>query len=259
MSELTFFSDFTSLSQKDAGKWVEKCSTLAEAALKDSSHKVHVLANVLLLEQYFNTWRQGLQKEGKELAPVVSITMELLWDYLFGTKTPSEFDSYANCLYAGTLEDLVGEELTTEEQNEFYQKYFNHIDFQTIPWVVLSSAAVLMLELVSIYGGKVEFDELKDCDEVSFLVIDDMLNQLNDVCVELAGIECPSCFAKDVIKAMDEALVTTLFQSIVSKVQKSFLDAMNTEPQDYEKLREAYRQYAILPEEFVCDFLDYET
>ena len=89
---------------------METCSTLAVAALKDSSHKVHVLANVLLLEQYFNTWRQGLQKEGKELAPVVSITMELLWDYLFGKKKPSEFDSYANCLYACTLEYLVGEE-----------------------------------------------------------------------------------------------------------------------------------------------------
>lgn len=256
MRELTFFSDFTSLSQKDAGKWVEKCSTLAESALKDSSHEVHVLANVLLLEQYFNTWRQGLQKEGKELAPVVSKTMDLLWDYLFGTKAPSEFENYANCLYACTLEYLVGEELT-EEQNVFYQEHFNHIDSQTIPWDVLCLAALLMLELVSIHGGKVEFDELEDYHEVDFMSVGEILNQFNDACVELAGIECPSCFAKDVIKAMDEALTTPLFQSIVSKVQKSFLDAMNAEPQDYEKLREAYRQYAFLPEKLAQEFLHY--
>lgn len=114
MGELTFFTDFTTLNQKDAGDWVEESYTLVEAALKESSHEVHVLANVLLLEQYFNTWRQGLQQEGKELAPVVSKTMELLWDYLFETKKPSEFENYANYLYACTLEYLVGEELTKE-------------------------------------------------------------------------------------------------------------------------------------------------
>ena len=40
-------------------------------------------------------------------------------------------------------------------------------------------------------------------------------------------------------------------------MQKSFKDAMEAKTEDYEKLKKKYRQYAILPEEFATDFLEY--
>ena len=80
---------------------------------------------------------------------------------------------------------------------------------------------------------------------------------MNDACIDFAGVESLSCMVKDMIKAMEDVYQTPLFQSIIFKVQKSFKDPMDVKPENYEKLRKAYHQYTILPEEFAVDFLKY--
>ncbi|HIT87444.1 MAG TPA: hypothetical protein IAB62_06825 [Candidatus Coprocola pullicola] len=63
-------------------------------------------------------------------------------------------------------------------------------------------------------------------------------------------------YGKRCDKSDGRCLSNTAF-SVNHKVQKSFKDAMEAKTEDYEKLKKKYRQYAILPEEFATDFLEY--
>lgn len=256
MVKYTLFTDFISLNRKTASDWVANCGNLANEAFRNSSNKTRILGNILVLEQYFNTLKQGLNKIGKEPEPIVYKSINILWDYLYGKINPSDFEDFANNLYACALEYMVGEELTNE-QFEFYKNNFSNDDINSFNWEILSWASYLLLELVSIHGGRLDFDEFKECEFIDFAQIDEMLNILNDACIEFSGIECTSSMAKDVIKAMEDVYETSLFQSIIFKIQKSLKDAINAKTEDYEKLRNEYSQYLILPEEFVYDFLEY--
>ena len=50
MVEYTIFTDFNSLSKKDASNWVSNCRELVDEAFKVSSNKVRLLGNLLVLE-----------------------------------------------------------------------------------------------------------------------------------------------------------------------------------------------------------------
>ena len=256
MAAHRLFCDFASLNRKDAGDWVYNCSKLADEAFKNSSNQTRLLGNLLVLEQYMHTLEQGLQENGEEPLPITYQSIQMLWDYLDGKMKPSDFADFANSLYACVLEFMVGEELT-EEQSAFYENYFLEGNDNLVQWEILCWASFLMLELLSIYGERLDFDEFESCDAVDFVEIDEMLNGLNDACIDFAGVECPSSYAKDVLKAIEDVYETLLFQSIVLQIQKALKDALDAVPEDYAKLRKEYRHSAILPQEFASDFMEY--
>ncbi|MCI7657666.1 hypothetical protein [Anaerotignum sp.] len=255
MIEYRLFADFTSLSRKNAGDWVANCSSLADEVFRNSSNQTRLLGNLLVLEQYFHTLKQGLKERGEEPGEITYQALDMLWDYLYGKIKPVDFEDFANKVYACVLDYMVGEELT-EGQAAFYKNHFADDNIKSLNWEILAWASYLLLELTAIHGGQLDFDEFEGCDFVDFIQIDEMLNVLNDVCIEFAGVECPSSKAKDVIKAMEDVYETPLFQSIVLKIQKGLKDALHARPEAYERLREEYSQYGILPEEFAADFLD---
>ena len=256
MAEYTLFTDFTSLNRKNAGNWVANCSKLADEAFRNSSNKTRLLGNLLVLEQYFNTIKQGLKENDEEPEAIVYKAISMLWDYLNNDIKHSEFEDFANNTYACVLEYMVGEELT-DEQLEFYKNNFSDNDINSFNWTILGWASYLLLELTAIHGGRIDFEEFEECDFIDFAEIDEMLNVLNDACIEFAGIDCQSSTAKDVMKAMEDVYETPLFFFIFFKIQKGLNDAINAKPEDYEKLRNEYSQYSILPEEFAADFLEY--
>lgn len=256
MAEYKLFADFTALNRKNAGDFVANFSILANEAFKNSSTKTRILGNLLVLEQYFNTIKQGLEEIQDAPHPIVYKAVDILWDYLYGKTDISEFEDFANNLYACVLEYMVGEELT-KEQAEFYKNNFSENDINSHNWSILSWASYLLLELSAINGGRVDFSEFEECDFIDFAQIDEMLNLLNDACIEFADIDCPSNMAKDVIKAMEDVYETPLFQSIMVKIQKALKDALNAETKDYKNLREEYSCLTILEQEFAADFMNY--
>lgn len=256
MAEYKIFADFTSLNRKDASDWVSNCSVLADEAFRNSSNQTRILGNLLILEQYFNTLKLGLNSNGEEPEKIACQAVDLLWDYLYAEAKPADFQDFANDLYACMLEYMVGEELT-EEQAVFYKNHFPNDSMKSLHWSILAWASYLLLELLAIHGGRIDFEEFEECDFVDFAQVEEMLNVLNDACIEFAGVECPSSMAKDVMKAMVDVYATPLFQSIVLKVQKSLKDALYAKQEDYAKLKEEYSHYSILPEEFVTAFLEY--
>ncbi len=256
MDDYAVFIDFKLLNRKRAGDWVANFSGLSEEAFRNSSNKTRLLGNLLVLEQYFNTLKHGLKEYGKEAEPIVNKAVGLLWDYLYGKAGVSDFEDFANNAYACVLEYMVGEELT-DEQLKFYNNNFSGENMYSFSWEILSWASYLLLELTAIHGGRIDFSEFEECCFIDFAQIEEAINVLNDACIEFAGIECHSSKAKDVMKAMEDVYETPLFQSIVLKIQKSLKDALHSKPEDYEKLRNEYSRYSMLPEEFAADFLEF--
>lgn len=256
MKELTIFSDFATYNKKEAGEWVSNCSQLAKEAFQNQSDEVRLLGNLLVLEQYFHTYEQGLEENGQKPAAIMYQAIQMLWDFLAGEVGVADFESFANHLYACVLEYMVGEQLT-EEQGDFYQKHFPGDASSLCQWDILSWVSYLMLELAAIHGGRLDFDEFEACDAIDFVQIDEMLNFLNDACIDFAGIVCPSSRAADVMKALEDVCATPLFQSVVEKVQKGLQDALEAKPENYEALREQYQEYAILPQQFAADLLTF--
>ncbi len=254
MSKYEIFSDYIALNKKDASDFVANISKLVDEAFKNSDNKTRLLGNLLILEQYFNTLKDGLNENDEKPSSITYKSIDILWDYLYGKIKISDFEDFANNLYACVLEYMVGEELT-DEQSEFYKNNFPNDNISSMEWQIISWISYLLLELTAINGGKINFDEFKECDFIDFASLDEILNILSDVCIDFAEVECKSNMAKDVIKAFEDVCITPLFQSIIYKIQKSLKDALNAKPEDYENLRN--QQTSILPQEFAADFLEF--
>ena len=85
--------------------------------------------------------------------------IDMLWDYLYGKIKPSDFEVFANNVYACVLEYMVGEELT-DEQSEFYKNNFPEGDINSLHWEILAWASYLLLELTAIHGGRMNLTSL---------------------------------------------------------------------------------------------------
>lgn len=255
MEGYAIFTDYTQLNKQQANDWVQDCSQLAEEAFRNCSNSTRLLGNLLVLEQYYHTVRQGLAENEEEPIPILQESIELLWKYLQKTIQPKEFEDFANDLYACVLEYMVGEELT-DEQQEVYENHFQDVPDYTCQWNVLSWISTLLMELTAIYGGKVE-EEFLDCEQIDFVELDEMFNFFSDACIELAEVECQSNRAADVMQAFEDVCVTPLFQSVVSNVQKALKDAWSAEPEKYQTLREIYQKNGILPDEYAAELLEF--
>ena len=254
MSKYEIFSDYTTLNKKDASDFMANISKLADEAFKNSDNKTRLLGNLVILEQYFNTLKDGLNKNDEKPSSITYKSIDMLWDYLYGKIKPSDFEDFANNLYACVLEYMVGEDLT-DEQSEFYENNFPNDNISSIEWQIIGWISYLLLELTAIHGGKINFDEFKSCDFIDFVSLDEILNILSDACIDFAKVECKSNMAKDVIKAFEDVCVTPLFQSIIIKIQKSLKEALDAKLEDYQNLRN--KQCSILPQEFAADFLEF--
>ena len=148
----TLDTDFSSLSGPKAANWIMGFQDMAEDAFADSSSHSRLLGNLLILEPYLHTIRQGLADRGRTVPAILQEALDILWDYLEGRKAPSDFQDFANNLYAATLNYNVREEIT-DAQAKFYEK---HVDIpwgSTCEWQILTWLSVLLLEVVYLVLG----------------------------------------------------------------------------------------------------------
>ena len=173
----TLDTDFSSLNGPKAANWIMGFQDMAEDAFADSSSHSRLLGNLLILEPYLHTIRQGLADRCRTVPAILQEALDILWDYLEGRKAPSDFQDFANNLYAATLNYNVGEEIT-DAQAEFYEK---HIDIpwgSTCEWQILTWLSVLLMEVVAISGGWLDFEEYEQ--DVDFVEMEEMLNMLQN-------------------------------------------------------------------------------
>lgn len=249
----TLDTDFSSLNGPKAANWIMGFQDMAEDAFADSSSHSRLLGNLLILEPYLHTIRQGLADRCRTVPAILQEALDILWDYLEGRKAPSDFQDFANNLYAAALDYNVGEEIT-DAQAEFYEK---HIDIpwgSTCEWQILTWLSVLLMEVVAISGGWLDFEEYEQ--DVDFVEMEEMLNMLVDVFIDLTDTPLQSNKAVDVMNAWEQVSQTPLFRQVIERIQNGLKAALSAVPKQYPALREEYRQYTILPKEYAAKLLE---
>lgn len=253
----TLNTDFSLLNGSKAANWIVGFQDMAEDAFADSSSHLRLLGNLLILEPYIHTLRQGLADTGKSVSDVCQEVLDVLWDYLEGKKAASDFEDFANNLYAATLNYNVGEEIT-DAQAEFYEK---HIDLpwgSTCEWQILTWLSVLLMEVVAVSGGRLDFEEYEEYEQdVDFAEMEEMLNMLADAFIDLTDTPLPSNKASDVMNAQEQVYQTPLFRQLIERIQNGLKAALSATSEQYLALREEYRQYTILPEEYAAKLLGF--
>lgn len=248
----TLDTDFSSLNGPKAVNWIIGFQDMTEDAFADSSSHSRLLGNLLILEPYLHTIRQGLADRGGTVPAILQEALDILWDYLEGRKAPSDFQDFANNLYAATLNYNVGEEIT-DAQAEFSRKYVDIPWGKNSEWQILTWLSVLLMEVVAISGGWLDFEEYEQ--DVDFVEMEEMLNMLVDVFIDLTDTPLQSNKAVDVMNAQEQVYQTPLFRQFIERIQNGLKAALSATPEQYPALREEYRQYTILPEEYAVKLL----
>lgn len=248
----TLDTDFSSLNGPKAVNWIIGFQDMTEDAFADSSSHSRLLGNLLILEPYLHTIRQGLADRGRTVPAILQEALDILWDYLEGRKAPSDFQDFANNLYAAALDYNVGEEIT-DAQAEFSRKYVDIPWGKNSEWQILTWLSVLLMEVVAISGGWLDFEEYEQ--DVDFVEMEEMLNMLADVFIDLTDTPLQSNKASDVMNAQEQVYQTPLFRQFIERIQNGLKAALSATPEQYPALREEYRQYTILPEEYAAKLL----
>ena len=255
MGTYTLDMDFSALNGPKANEWLANFREIAQDAFADKDSRCRLLGNLLVLERYIHTLEQGLRQTGKPLSKGTRSAVDQLWAYLEGRAVPAEFAEFANNLYACLLFYNVGESLS-DEQAAFNKAYFGDVDYLRAGEDTAAGWAFsLLLQLVAIEGGRLDYSEFTRCTQVDFAGIQEMLELLDDACIELTGTPCPSNGAWNYLNALKEVHLTPLFRQIVSHIQHDLQTARTALPEQYGALREAYREKTILPEEYAGAFL----
>lgn len=253
----TLDTDFSSLNGPKASNWIMGFQDMACDAFADSNSHLRLLGNLLILEPYLHTLRQGLADKGRTVPTILQKAIDPLWDYLEGKKAVSDFEDFANNLYAATLDYNVGEKIT-DAQAEFSKNFVDIPWGKTCEWQILTWLSILLMEVVAIHGGRLDFEEFEEYEwEIDFSEMEEMLNMLTDASIKLTGTPLPSNKAVDVMNAWEQVYQTPLFRKIVERIQNGLKAALSAVPEQYPALREEYRQYMILPEEYAAKFLEF--
>lgn len=230
---------------------------IAHDAFTDSGSHSRLLGNLLILELYMHTLRQGLADQGRTVPVILQKAIDLLWDYLEGKKAVSDFQDFANNLYAAALDYNVGEEIT-DAQAEFSRNFVDIPWGKTCEWQILTWLSTLLMEVVATCGGRLDFKVFKEYEpEIDFSEMDEMLNMLADASIRLTGTPLLSNKVVDVMNAQEQVYQTPLFRQVIERVQNGLKTALSAVPEQYPALREEYRRYTILPEEYAAKLLEF--
>ena len=256
----TLDTDFSALNGPKAMNWVLQFRELAEKSFHSKDLSSWLLGNLLVIESYVRTLREGLAVDGKQLTVMIPYSLDRLWDCLEGRTTPIDCQDFANNLWASTLCYNVGEEIS-DAHAEFYQANFNDVNDNTCEWQVLTWCSTLLMYLVADAGGRLDFEEF-EVDELfgmqaDFGGMDEMLSMLGDTCIKLTNTPCPSERVKDVEKAQEAVYQTPLFRQLVNLIQGALKTALTATPEQYETLRTEYQSKGILPEEYAAGLLSF--
>ncbi len=78
-----------------------------------------------------------------------------------------------------------------------------------------------------------------------------------DASIELIGMPLSSNKVADVMNAWERISQTPLFRQVIERIQNGLKAALSAVPEQYPVLREEYRQYTILPEEYAAKLLEF--
>lgn len=234
METYTLDTDLSALDGVQVKVWMKEFGNLVENAFVNCDNGQRLLGNLLVLTRYRNTLQQGLSGEGKVLSLGLQNAVELLWNLLEKNSLPLEFTDFSNLLYECYYIDSVG--VPDELPEPFYSKYFGNGRPCAFEWMAVEWASGLLMQLMSIDGGRLDYDDFEGCEYVDFYGVHLLLDQL------------------EVIVGSWE---TRPFQKIAQIVKSDLQRARNSCPEMFALLRTEYQKYTLMSEEDAKKLLNY--
>ena len=254
MQEYTLKTKFAALDVPQAIEYLMDFGKIIEKAFEYRDSRPRLLGNLLVLERYCNTVQLGGAPEGFCSGVCLRYAQGLLWDYLGGRVAAADFQDFANDYYAWLLEHNVGPE---GFHSEYFAEYFVDSCPEAYEWFAVEWSSGLLMQLVSIEGGRVDHEDFEECEKLDFYGLLCMLDMMEDVCIGLTDTPVVSNRGTDLEKAMTQVRKTSLFQEIVMHVQNDLQTALLAAPTEYEALRKEYGKYTIIPEQYAARMLEY--
>ena len=207
---------------------------MVEHAFVDCDNRQRLLGNLLVLTRYQNTLQQGLSKDGAELSLGLRRAVELLWDVLEENTLPPEFADFSNTLYECYYIDSVG--VSGELPQPFYSEYFGSGCPCAYEWMAVEWASGLLMQLVAITGGRLDYDDFEGCEYVDLYGVRLLMDQLEAI----AGV-----------------LETLPFQEIEELVKHDLQRARDARPEMFKLLRAEYQNNTLMSENNAQKLLSY--
>lgn len=256
MAKYTLDTEFSTLNGPKAKNWVLKIRNMADSAFSGSDNRARLVGSLLIIEQYAHTLRKGLAAIGKCPSSILSKALDLLWRYVDNCTMNADFQDFANNIYACTLAHNADEELT-DTQEFFYKEHFSSVELCVIEWEIITWAASLLIELVAIEGGCLDFEEVESYEQISFYNLDDLLGFLTDASMYFTNLGPPDT-GRDYAKAQEQVYETPLFQYIAEHIRLGLKTALATSADQYSALRVEYQQRSIIPEEYIPALMKFQ-
>ena len=257
MEEYTLKTNFAALEDAQANEYLMDFGQIIEKAFEHSDSRMRLLGNLLVLKRYCNTVRQGLAGQGHEakLSVCLRYAQGLLWDYLGGRIAAADFQDFANDYFAWLLEHCVGPSIDLYES--LYAEYFTDSCPDPLEWIAAEWSCDLLMKLVSIEGGRVDYENFEECGKLDLYWVPYVLEIIQvGVCGWLASAIVASNREADSEKSMTQ-VHNSLAQKIVKYVQNDLQMALLAAPAEYEVLRKEYAQYTIIPEQYAAWMWEY--
>lgn len=143
-------------------------------------------------------------------------------------------------------------------RKNFIKSIFDRVELSVIEWEIITWAASLLLELVAIEGGRLDFEEAESYDQISFYNLDDLLGLLTDASMYFTNLVPSSNSGSAYAKAQEQLYETPLFQYIAEHIRLGLKAALTTSPDQYSALRAEYQQCSIIPEEYISALMKFQ-
>ena len=238
MQEYTLKTKFAALKVPQANEYLMDFGKIIEKAFEYRDSRPRLLGNLLVLECYCNTVQRGLEGLETQLFVCLRYAQGLLWDYLGRRVTAADFQDFANDYYAWFSEKGVEH---NDAPNGFCSEHFAEYFADSCPdpyeWVAVEWSCDLLMQLVSIEGGRVDYENFEECGKLDLDWVPYMLEIiLETVCERLASAIVASNRKVDSEKSMIQ-VHNSLAQKIVKYVQNDLQMALLAAPAEYEALR----------------------
>ena len=258
MQEYTLKTKFAALKVPQANEYLMDFGKIIEKAFEYRDSRPRLLGNLLVLECYCNTVQRGLEGLETQLFVCLRYAQGLLWDYLGRRVTAADFQDFANDYYAWFSEKGVEHNDAPKGFcSEHFAEYFADSCPDPYEWVAVEWSCDLLMQLVSIEGGRVDYENFEECGKLDLDWVPYMLEIiLETVCERLASAIVASNRKVDSEKSMIQ-VHNSLAQKIVKYVQNDLQMALLAAPAEYEALRKEYAQYTIIPEQYAAWMWEY--
>ena len=238
MQEYTLKTKFAALKVPQANEYLMDFGKIIEKAFEYRDSRPRLLGNLLVLECYCNTVQRGLEGLETQLFVCLRYAQGLLWDYLGRRVTAADFQDFANDYYAWFSEKGVEHNDAPKGFcSEHFAEYFADSCPDPYEWIAVEWSCDLLMQLVSIEGGRVDYENFEECGKLDLDWVPYMLEIiLETVCERLASAIVASNRKVDSEKSMIQ-VHNSLAQKIVKYVQNDLQMALLAAPAEYEALR----------------------